>query len=192
MEIESEIWVWNRHQLQTKACQKSQVWASSRYDESLAEFSARIFALLDTLSLPSYSSCFTFTHLLTNESFHLPLKCHSQRGKHAATGESQPSSSLLQTEQKERIKPRLGLEETSRSPRHQDWYLLQPREKGSKDKWACLLWQRLITPHWHKGVMCVKWVLTWVCDSLVTVNFVPRHINRHRQRQADSSMWINP
>lgn len=66
--------------MENKSAPHSNSGASSRYDESLAEFSVTIsnppfFAPPDTLSLPSPSLRFTST----NESFHLPLKCHSQR-----------------------------------------------------------------------------------------------------------------
>ena len=70
---------------------------------------------------------------------------------------------------------------------HQDWYCLQRlREKGSKDESACLLWQRWCTLT-ATGVMCAKWALTWVCDSLVTAN--SHRLKAHMQ--IDDSMRMN-
>lgn len=53
------------------------------------------FAPLDTLSWPSHPSGFTFAHLLANESFHVPLKCHSRRAATSAQHRLNNKTSLL-------------------------------------------------------------------------------------------------
>lgn len=44
--------------------------------------------------------------------------------------------------------------------------------------------------HCHKGVMFVKWVFTWVCDSLVATNCGPKctRMRTHRQPHVDKSL----
>lgn len=103
MEIEGKIADWNE---QTENKSMPKLWASSGYDGSLAEFSTTILnlpaciLLLDTLSLPSHSHCFSFAHLLANESFHVQLKCHSWQAKARHQENNEPPDLCFYDQQK--------------------------------------------------------------------------------------------
>lgn len=76
-------------------------WISGRIQYDHTASPRKHFAPLDTLSLPSYSHCFTFAHLFANESFHLQLKCHSRQAKARHQGNNKSPDLCFYDQQKQ-------------------------------------------------------------------------------------------
>lgn len=117
-----EIWNQNKHQQNTKAS-----YPDLYYNHIISP--SVHFASLDALSVPSHSSCFTLAHLLTNESFHLPLKCHSQQ----ANTQHPQNNKVPDLCYRPRRWRGLNLEESSQFCHHLDSYFsLKPRGRGPR------------------------------------------------------------